>query len=251
MDKKSKDAAGKSTEGLASLDKRAARRAKSQSKAKSGKFAQSEGFHASAQDIDTDNDFVLRLIGPRRNERSSFVSLQDFAGFLHGKAVVMDDGEIYSFEFNDLNAVYLRPTKRTQVKREDKLDQIRQIFAEATNEEVDGLIAIIRSLMTPELPSFAPQLYEERQDKAQSAPDFVREVYGDYLDSRLTTSHLGKLDPKLRIALNNWSTNNKKPLPADLGLSSKAKSHDELSRKIPAGLKRELARIHNAITRRR
>ena len=63
--------------------------------------------------------------------------------------------------------------------------------------------AAIVSVNSASIPSFAPRLYSERQDKSQKADAFLREVWADWLGKGLYQHTLRRLDPALMVALDN------------------------------------------------
>ncbi len=56
----------------------------------------------------------------------------------------------------------------------------------------------------PPLPAVAPELYADRANRKESAPDFIQRVYAPWLDGRLSRVGLRALDSKAWAALNNW-----------------------------------------------
>lgn len=54
------------------------------------------------------------------------------------------------------------------------------------------------------LPVQAPALWLEREDRAESVPDFIRRVYAPWLGQGLTQAHVSHLDRSLYNALQKW-----------------------------------------------
>jgi hypothetical protein len=48
------------------------------------------------------------------------------------------------------------------------------------------------------------QLFENRPDKKQSAPEFIATVYEDFLNGAFTRADLRRIDPSAIIGLKNW-----------------------------------------------
>ena len=60
-------------------------------------------------------------------------------------------------------------------------------------------------------PEVAPELYRDRKNRKESAPEFTVRVYAKWLGKGLARNHLLKLDRSLYEAIRNWVK--KKPLP--------------------------------------
>ena len=65
-----------------------------------------------------------------------------------------------------------------------------------------------------------PPKFTDRVDKHESATDFLRREYSQWLGTGLLRSDLKKIDKSLYDALNNWAAKHG-PLPADIDLPTK------------------------------
>ena len=156
------------------------------------------------------------------------------------------------FEFNTLDTVESESTKRSGLDKSDRLAEANKVLAGATSEEINGIVALAKLLIASKLPEVAPELYVDRPNKKETAPEFVKRVYNDYLDGRLTMAVIGRLDPKLRLGLNNWrSRQADKKFPSWLNLPTKAETNDGLVARLPIHFEEEICRLSAAITRRR
>lgn len=155
------------------------------------------------------------------------------------------------FEFSDLNAVKSESTKRGDLDKDEIFEAFQLIFNRTSLEGAKSILALADYATRSELPDRAPELYKDRADKAESAPDFVRKVYGEFLDGRLTFKDLGMLDPPLKQALYNWEKNGNGPLPQDLNLKSMPVLNEETISKMSPAIQDEVAKLGGVIAKRR
>jgi hypothetical protein len=76
------------------------------------------------------------------------------------------------------------------------------------------------------LPLVAPALWLARENRKETAPDFIKRVYAPWLGQGLTQAHIHQLDKQLYTALHNWLRFN--DMPADLDLPTKKQLNDRL-----------------------
>ena len=76
------------------------------------------------------------------------------------------------------------------------------------------------------LPLVAPALWLERENRKETAPDFIKRVYAPWLGHGLTQAHIHQLDKQLYTALHNWLRFN--DMPADLDLPTRKQLNDRL-----------------------
>lgn len=72
----------------------------------------------------------------------------------------------------------------------------------------------------PSLPTVAPELYADRQDRKENPVDFIKRVYGPYIGNGLDRPTLLHLDKQLYHGLNQWRI--KHGLPEGLDLPTKS-----------------------------
>lgn len=116
---------------------------------------------------------------------------------------------------------------------------------------------------TRDIPTEAPELYRNRQDRMEKPPGFIRRVYGRWLGAGLIRADLLKLDRPLYQALQNWLRHNDMPDWLDLPTLSQVNdrmlaeleggeaTHPNLYPAIPDELKQEISLYHAARNRRR
>lgn len=93
-------------------------------------------------------------------------------------------------------------------------------------------------------PKSAPELWKARGgEDRESVIDFVRRVYGAYLDGSFTRVDLKRLDPKCYVALSNWLRSN--DLPPDLNLPTLSERYSYLIANMTE-VDRELIRAYEA-----
>lgn len=88
-----------------------------------------------------------------------------------------------------------------------------------------------RTSLTLELPTVAPEQYVGLRGP-ESPPEFVKRVYGPWLGQGLTRAHLGKLDPKLYTAINNWLSRPGNVWPDDVDLPTKSQHTSRMIDKV-------------------
>ena len=109
-------------------------------------------------------------------------------------------------------------------KAEEFLEAFRAAQDSSTKDEISR--AVLSELAPPAavpavaLPDEAPALYLDRPNRQETAPDFIRRVYGPWLGQGLTRAHILHLDRPLYTALAKWLRSN--DMPADLDLPTKA-----------------------------
>lgn len=109
----------------------------------------------------------------------------------------------------------------------DRIDQLRD-FALYSESQED--IRSLASSLFPEwnipeadrqtsldisLPNEAPEFYQGLRGP-ETPPEFVNRVYGQWLGNGIDRAHIKKLDPKLYVAIDNWSRKNEWPSDVDL-----------------------------------
>lgn len=77
-------------------------------------------------------------------------------------------------------------------------------------------------------PLVAPELYMERELKAEKAPSFILRVYGEWLDGDFTRADLRRLDRKCAYALRDYEARNGKVPLAELKLPTVKQRNDRL-----------------------
>jgi len=115
----------------------------------------------------------------------------------------------------------------------EKPDEILQLISDAllANAEKDVLVHFLNALAdaldlsadiraeprhSREIPHHAPELYRDRPDRSENAPDFIFRVYAPWLGGDLRRSDLYALDRPLYQAFQNWLRANKHPDWLDL-----------------------------------
>lgn len=92
----------------------------------------------------------------------------------------------------------------------------------------DAITRRLRGLPEPvinALPTTPPEHYENRPDKTETAPAFIKRVYHDWLTGDFTRADLRKLDAKAEMALRNWERKNGR---AELNLPTLKERNDQL-----------------------
>jgi hypothetical protein len=85
------------------------------------------------------------------------------------------------------------------------------------------------------LPHESPALYADRPE-GETAPDFIRRVYGRWLDGNFTRAHLRKLDARAEKALRDWEYHHGRVPESALNLPTLKERNDRL---LAAGLEAE------------
>jgi hypothetical protein len=85
------------------------------------------------------------------------------------------------------------------------------------------------------LPTTAPEFYADRAE-GETAPGFIRRVYGPWLDGNFTRAHLRKLDPRAEKALRDWEYHHGRVPEKQLNLPTLKERNDRL---LAAGLEAE------------
>jgi hypothetical protein len=85
------------------------------------------------------------------------------------------------------------------------------------------------------LPTKAPALYADRPE-GETAPAFIRRVYGPWLDGNFTRAHLRKLDPRAEKALRDFEYHHGRVPDSALNLPTLKERNDRL---LAAGLEAE------------
>lgn len=67
-----------------------------------------------------------------------------------------------------------------------------------------------------DLPTTAPEFYQDRCDKSELPHEYIERVYADWLGKGLARHHILQLDKPLYMALANWLKKNDLPVSFDL-----------------------------------
>lgn len=138
------------------------------------------------------------------------------------------------------------PTETLLIRAEDPaarftLDEAARVISalrrgkrEYVAEKVSEPQVELPTSSTPLLES-APTLWDDRTDRNEHAPDFIKRVYAPWLGNGLTRSHIRALDPKLHKAFENWLSRPGNSMPDDLDLPSRQDVNDRIRRQIARG----------------
>ncbi|MBC7836428.1 hypothetical protein H7X87_01470 [Acetobacteraceae bacterium] len=103
---------------------------------------------------------------------------------------------------------------------------LNELSSQSLSSLYNAMLAIQEAEKAAALPTEAPFLYDDREDKRETAPEFIKRVYGPYLNGMFTRAYLKKLDPKAYKALDNWLQNPRNEFPADLNLPTVSQKND-------------------------
>ena len=87
----------------------------------------------------------------------------------------------------------------------------------------------------PPLPRIAPELFQDRTDKSEDAPQFIKRVYGKYLGRGLTRHELGDLDKQLMNRFYNWIKKPENRASFDLDLPTSHTYKRSWAQRVRAG----------------
>jgi hypothetical protein len=127
---------------------------------------------------------------------------------------------------------------------EDEAKQLRQLIMARLKElDAAGLRRVLEiaeaiargSAAARALPQSAPELYADRPP-GETAPDFIRRVYGRWLDGNFTRADLRGLDPRAEKALRDWEYHHGRVAKKDLNLPTLKERNTRL---LAAGLEKE------------
>lgn len=114
------------------------------------------------------------------------------------------------------------------------LENIAEIFQNATEAETQALFLAWQVMTSEPLPEEPPELFADRPaqgSKREHVLDFIKRVYGPFLGRGLSKSDLRKLDPQLYRAYWNFVSRNGEP--EGLILPGKPAKQDSLFEQVP------------------
>ncbi|PQA86026.1 hypothetical protein [Hyphococcus luteus] len=114
--------------------------------------------------------------------------------------------------------------KKDDKTKKEILDGLSEIFESISVEDALKIYAVSLMMNQNPLPKRAPELYRDRKDRSEKAPDFIKRVYSDFIGKGLSKAHIRQLDRGLYQALYNWLKDNE--LPVDLPLPMKSEITD-------------------------
>jgi hypothetical protein len=122
---------------------------------------------------------------------------------------------------------------------EDEAKELRRLIM-ARLKELDAaglrrVLEIAEAIARGALPQTAPDSYADRQP-GETAPEFIKRVYGRWLDGNFTRAHLRKLDPRAEKALRDWEYHHGRVPEKELNLPTLKERN---SRLLAAGLEKE------------
>jgi hypothetical protein len=122
---------------------------------------------------------------------------------------------------------------------EDEAKELRRaIIARLKELDAAGLrrvLGVAEAMARGPLPQGAPEFYVDRPP-AETAPEFIKRVYGRWLDGNFTRAHLRKLDPRAEKALRDWEYHHGRVPGKELNLPT---LRERNSRLLAAGLEKE------------
>jgi len=101
---------------------------------------------------------------------------------------------------------------------DERMEKLQGFISEQTAEAVEGLLPL--SAIKPRCS------WLERQDRKQTPPDFIKDVYTEWLGQGLTQAHIRQVDRSLYYALHKWLKSN--DMPNDLDLPTRKQMNDRL-----------------------
>jgi hypothetical protein len=114
--------------------------------------------------------------------------------------------------------------------------RLKELDAAGLRRVLEIAEAIARgSLADRVLPQTAPELYADRRP-GETAPDFIKRVYGRWLDGAFTRAHLRKLDARAEKALRDWEYHHGRVPEQELNLPTLRERNNRL---LAAGLEKE------------
>lgn len=122
-------------------------------------------------------------------------------------------------------ASYLKEAFSTISEPAEKERLVRELLAEVGCSD---LLKPFRADAEPEtfLPTVAPALWLDREDRQQPPTKFIRDTYRDHLGKGLTRAHIFHLDKPLYNALAKWLRSNKMPREIDLPTKPQQNTRD-------------------------
>ncbi len=126
------------------------------------------------------------------------------------------------------------PRREVDIELLERDDRIAEKIKAGLKELSDGelhtlynvMVALKDSKQQNKNPETAPELYRQRANRKETAPEFIKRVYGEYMDGDFTQADLKRLDPKCYMALHNWLRSNR--LPDDLNLPTISQKNTKL-----------------------
>ncbi|PZO87811.1 MAG: hypothetical protein DI626_03130 [Micavibrio aeruginosavorus] len=118
------------------------------------------------------------------------------------------------------------------MKNDDLRAKIHTKVDELSDQRLSELWAFLANPQAPSttkpIPTEPPggQLYENRSDRAETAPEFIQRVYGEWLDGTFTRVDLRNLDAKAAAGLHNWEKNHRQR--AKINLPTKKERTDAI-----------------------
>jgi hypothetical protein len=111
------------------------------------------------------------------------------------------------------------------------MTRLKELDAVALRRVLEIAEAIARGA----LPHTAPESYADRA-AGETAPEFIKRVYGRWLDGNFTRAHLRGLDPRAEKALRDWEYHHGRVSDKELNLPTLKERN---SRLLAAGLEKE------------
>lgn len=127
---------------------------------------------------------------------------------------------------------------RSEKKLHEYFDGISKLIAE-TPSLLPALKSFSRDMQIAYRPAEvadAASTYSSREDRDESAPDFIKRVYGHLLDGDFTRPELHRIDPSAEKALRDWEYRNHRLSPEELNLPTEEERNNRL---IEQGLDNE------------
>lgn len=127
---------------------------------------------------------------------------------------------------------------------EDEAKELRRLIMARLKElDAAGLRRVLEiaegiargALAARVFPQTAPELYADRQP-GETAPEFIKRVYGRWLDGNFTRAHLRGLDPRAEKALRDWEYHHGRVPEKELNLPTLRERNTRL---LAAGLEKE------------
>lgn len=117
---------------------------------------------------------------------------------------------------------YFEKVCKTNADRRDFLAELGSLIEEFYSSD----------LLAPEkpqeeetdLPTQAPALWLERENRKETPPEFIKREYAPWLGRGLTQAHIRRLDKSLYMALHKWLQSH--DWPADLDLPTRKELND-------------------------
>ena len=110
--------------------------------------------------------------------------------------------------------------------------RLKELDAAGLRRVLEIAEAIARGAAAPER---RPEFYADRRP-GETAPEFIKRVYGRWLDGNFTRAHLRGLDPRAEKALRDWEYHHGRVPEKELNLPTLKERN---SRLLAAGLEKE------------